>query len=122
MGLLTPQHGFAEGPVSSGVPKQDLLRQDPSCRPALGLLGDAQQGSAWAVFTLRVNQGSHHLTDAAGPPVLDLKLIQQPTRLAETADPQQNECELIISLLNQEHGPTLLVSAPVVDTDATTAN
>lgn len=39
-----------------------------------------------------------------------------------TADPQQNECELIISLLAQEHGPTLLLSAPVMDTDATTAN
>lgn len=32
MGLLTPQHGFAEGLMSSGVPKQGLLRQDPSCR------------------------------------------------------------------------------------------
>lgn len=42
MGLLTLQHGFAETPLSSGAPKQGLLRQDPSCRPALG---DAQQGS-----------------------------------------------------------------------------
>lgn len=52
MGLLTPQHGFAEGPLSSGAPKQGLLRQDPSCRPALGLwvmLSKAQHGqfSPW---------------------------------------------------------------------------
>lgn len=67
---------------------------------------------------MSVNQGSHHLADAAGPLVLDPKLIQQ----AEAADPQQNECMLIISLFTQEHGPGLLLSAFAVDTDTTAAN
>lgn len=48
------------------------------------------------------------------PPVLGPKLIQQPIWLAETADPQKNEKELIIYLFTQQHGPTLLLSAPAV--------
>jgi len=80
-------------------------------------IGDTQQGSSWAVFTMRDNQSGHHLPNAAEPPTSDVPVANSGLQhhvhsTHKTLDPPYNECELILSLFTQEHGPVLLISAP----------
>lgn len=97
VGLLAPQHDFAERPSSSGPPRQGLLRQHPSCwiSACMGAMGGTQRGLLRVIFTVRGNQRGHRLPDAAGPPTSDIPVANSGVRThANSTSDLQRPCIL----------------------------